>query len=1042
MRARLCLLLGLALSATTAHAQPSEFQIEQSASGDLYLKKRPVTPEAPRLPPELASLLETKERQADGKRAEAIRLLRAFLDTKPTGDGRAEGLLKLAELLWEDARKSYIKNMASYEREVEACRQKQKICAKKPKEPRLDFRESEALYRTILADHPDFRRLDLVLYLTGFAARERGAEDESLGFFEAIIKEHPDSPLFADAWMMKGEHHFASDRWAEARDAFAVILKYPDAPSYDLALFKSAWCDWKLGEMDRAAKRFKQVLDLAAEAERSGSARERRRRAQLRDEALNYLVLVFTEDDSVSAKDVYDFLASIGGERYSRDVLNRLADVLYAQAAYDRAVQAYRFLIELAPASIDAAGYQRRIVDVQLEALDRDAAMAEIKVLVDKYGPGSDWAKENKRRAARVASHQRRTEKLVRTVAKSFHAEAQADERARRSPNLELYKRAANTYDYYLGRFGDDANAIEVRFLRAEILFFKLQSFEKAGDEYFAVGKSSPVGKFHKDALLKAMAAFEKARPANVPKRPDGKRELLPVDRKFAATIDLYATLFPADSELVGVIFRNGQMFYDYGDYDEAVKRFGVIVTKYPDDPNAGAAGDRILDALVKSEDYENIEDWARKLKSSKAFQSKADQQRLDRLIVESLGKSGEKYASAGKYKKAAQFYLRVPKEFPQHALAPQAQFNAAVMFEKAKQPEKAANTYLAMVEAYPDEKKSAQAAFTAAQVYENVAYFERAAEAYELVVQKSGNGRRSNAYQSYTGDALFNAAILRQALGQNKRAITHYQAYAKRFRDRKDAEEVAFRVGVVYEDSGDDGRAERAYRDYLQRYRSGRFAVEANTRSGRAAFRLGQVGRAKRSFTTALAIFKKSKGEIRTAALPWAAEARYYEGELVYREYDAIKLDVKPRRLKRTLDSKTKLLDKAQNVYLEVVEFGDPQWAMAALYRIGSVYEGFANSIREAPVPPGFTKEEAELYRQELDNFVIDIEEKAIEAYTAGYQKALELKVYNDFTKKIRDALGKLAASQFPPERELRGDKRSGDRVPELDFVEEVTRD
>ena len=227
-----------------------------------------------------------------------------------------------------------------------------------------------------------------------------------------------------------------------------------------------------------------------------------------------------------------------------------------------------------------------------------------------------------------------------------------------------------------------------------------------------------------------------------------------------------------------------------------------------------------------------------------------------------------------------------------------------------------------------------------------------------------------------------------------------------------------------------------------MRRYRNGRFAVQAHTRSGRAAFRLGQGRRAKRSFATALSVYKRSKGTTKTESLPWAAEARYYEGELIYRDYDRIKLDVKPRRLKRTLNKKTKLLGKAQDVYLAVVEFGDPQWAMAALYRIGSVYEEFANSIREAPVPPGFSKEEAELYRQELDNFVIDIEEKAIEAYTAGYQKALELKVYNDYTKKIRDALGKLAASQFPPERELRGVKRSGDRVPEFDFVEEVSRD
>ena len=78
------------------------------------------------------------------------------------------------------------------------------------------------------------------------------------------------------------------------------------------------------------------------------------------------------------------------------------------------------------------------------------------------------------------------------------------------------------------------------------------------------------------------------------------------------------------------MIFKNGQMFYDYGEYDEAIKRFGVIVTKYPKDPNAGPAGDRILSALNKAQDYENIENWARKLKTAPSFAAKDQQERLD----------------------------------------------------------------------------------------------------------------------------------------------------------------------------------------------------------------------------------------------------------------------------------------------------------------------------------------------------------------------------------------------------------------------------
>lgn len=1023
----------LALAPDRARAQV-DVELDRGPATELYIRKRPPPPASPTLPDELEAMLLEREKQAHAKRDEAIGLLRAFIDSGPTGESRADALFKLAELLWEDARQDFIANMDRYERALEACSRAADRCKQRPKEPRIDLAEAAGLYRQILADHPDFRRTDLVLYLVGFAAREQQAYEESLSFFRRVVEEHPASPLYGDAWMMIGEHYFGASKWAEAREAYGNILSRPESATYDLALFKTAWCDWKLGDPDLAARRFKEVLDLAVEAESSGSARTRRRRAQLRDEALEYLVIVFTEDRSVSAQEVYDFLASIGGERYSRDVLVRVADAYFGQSEYERSVSTYRFLIDMKPDGIDAAEHQRRIVEAYVEALQPDRVIEEIEVLVEGYGPGSAWAQVNAEYPTRMARSARLTEELVRTTATNYHAQAQTDEKRTKRPNIALYTDAAALYERYLSAYAEHENAAEVRFLRAEILYFKLQKLEEAGDEYLAVARTEPVGKYHKDALLKAMDAFEKARPEDA--GAGGKRELSDVDRKFAEAVDVYATLFPADPALVGVIFRNGEMFYDYGDYDEAIKRYGLIVTKYPDDPNAGPAGDRILESLAKAEDYENIEEWARKLKGAKAFQSADQQKRLDRLIIESIGKSGEKYAAAEEYEKAASFYLRIPEEFPEHQMAPQAYMNAGVVYERAKRPQKAAQTYLALASSYPKAKIASKAAFTAGQVYESVAYFDRAAEAYEVVIEKFPRSPEE-------ADALFNAGLLRQALGQNQQAIAHYNRYAKRYRQRKDADEVAFRIGVVYENASQYDQAAAAFRGYLKAHRrGGPHLVEASTRAGRSELQAGKLKQAERHFDTALKTYRRLKGKAREAERAWAAEARYHQGELIYRRFERIQLDVKPRRLRRTLDSKTALLAKAQDVYLDVVDFGDAQWATAALYRMGRIYEQFAESLREAPAPPGLSEEEAEMYREELELYVVEIEEQAIELYGTGYQKALDLEVYNQYTSQIREALGKLDASTYPPAVEARARVRFGDRPLPPSALGEVIRD
>src|SRR5262245_14668968 len=397
------LLVALAVSAAPAHAQRPEREVETSRgpAAELYLRKRPPAPEAPILSTELKTLLASTEKKRDAKRLEAIGLLRAFLDSKPTGESKAEGTFKLAELLWEESRRTYLIKMDEFSRALEKCAQKQNEC-EQPREPRIDLAEAQALYVDLHDHHPDFRRMDLVTYLIGFADKEAQREDAALARFNEVIERFPRSPLYGDAWMMVGEHHFATAEWPKAMAAYRHI---PDeAATSDLATFKIAWCEWKLGNTIQAAKDFKRVLDKSVAAEKTGTVQQQRRSASLRDEALQYMVVVFTEDRSITPKEVFDFLVSIDGEQYSRDVMVKVAESYSAQTEWDRSNSAYRFLIKMDPQSIKAADYQRNIINNWNSALDVDHAQEEITVLLASYGPNSAWAKAQRNREALARS--------------------------------------------------------------------------------------------------------------------------------------------------------------------------------------------------------------------------------------------------------------------------------------------------------------------------------------------------------------------------------------------------------------------------------------------------------------------------------------------------------------------------------------------------------------------------------------------------------------------------------------------------------------
>ena len=154
------------------------------------------------------------------------------------------------------------------------------------------------------------------------------------------------------------------------------------------------------------------------------------------------------------------------------------------------------------------------------------------------------------------------------------------------------------------------------------------------------------------------------------------------------------------------------------------------------------------------------------------------------------------------------------------------------------------------------------------------------------------------------------------------------------------------------------------------------------------------------------------------------------------------MKIAGKPRQLAKVLEEKAKRLEEAKAIYLDVVTYRSPEWATAALLRIGQGYEAYAKAMRNAPVPKDLKEDEKQMYRDELEKVVVVIEDKALDAYKSGYAKALTIGVYNHHTQAIRQALSRLAENEYPKETELRLSTRVGEPRLALERIEEVRRD
>lgn len=995
---------------------------------------RAAPPAQPKIPEALRATLARELEARVGRnlasvkrlRDEGIALLTAFIAESPReAREMPEALIRLGELRWELEREALAARFKAWEAKPAAAR---------GPAPEPNYQPSRELFARVLRDYPGFRRYDLALYVDGFLAYEQGKEEEALVRFDRILSHHPRSPFVPDAHMARAEALFNG-----SYDYAGALVEYDEVLAFDtelsgLAMFKSAWCLWRLGRSDEAAKRFVAVFEMA-DAKASGA--DRRQLDELESEALKYLVEVFTEDEKNTAQDVYAFLEKTGGDRFAGKIVRALAVEFYDQAKFERGIQAYELLLELEPSSRDAGRWVLAIASGYGKIDDFAKLQASYQRAATGYTDGSAWARAQGDPKA-VAGTSRDIERQLRENAIELHARGQRSASGR--AELEA---AAALYAVYLSKFAGAADAYQVDYHLAEIYFWRLDQPTLAAKHYMSAARAipsaaatrAPLGALRRDAIYNALAALERVRAAELEARKGKPKEAYQeteADETFAEALELYAQLYPEDPALPELFFRHGSQYYEYGVYDAAVKIWGSLLERFPRSESALAAGERILDSFHRANDYENIETWARRLKKAPAFAGDANQKKLESLIVQSVFKQGEQRSQAGDHLGAAKAYLRAAKEFPSDARAAQACVNAALSAQKAGDlPALRESARLVTGEAYRDRPESPQGAWIAATTFQSMGLLEEAAELNEAIAALAGRDLAHYRRFSHAQDAAFNAVLLRAATGDHDKAIANGDLFLSRHGASGDADEVVFQMGKAHQSAGRDKQAADLYRRYLARSKSQDHRAQGYVLLARALMKTGDGRGADEALRSAVEIGKRRAKDLGPEGKYAAAHARYMEGERVLAKFEAIEIQGDEKQLGARLKQKAELLRQASTVFLDVLSFGVAEWTTAALYQIGRAYETFASSLRDSPAPSGLSDADKAQYELQIDEFVVPIEERAIDAYESGWEKAIELGIYNRWTERMRAALGELNAEMYPPFKETGFEVRSRGPAP-----------
>lgn len=871
----------------------------------------------------------------EGSRDKAIASYRDFVRNAINDPQRPEAMRRLADLEMEraDAR-------AADSADAEL--------------PRGTYDTATRLYEDWLKQPSATNGRDRVLYQLSKVYESRGDPKRSIAVLEEVVARFPDSPYRIEAEFRLGEHRFVLRDYAGAERAYAQVIAAGDAsPYFEQSLYKHGWARFKQGRYEDGLESFLALLDrrlangapAVSLAELSGLTSAER---EMLDDSLRVVSLSFSYLDG--ARSIPPYLKTDTTRGYSHLIYVALGEHYLKTERIRDAAESFVAYADAQPLDPRAAALHGRAIEAYQKGGFATLVIEGKKDFIRRYGPDSAFRAAQKEADYAPVSAQVRAN-LVE-LARHFHATAQ---KGKRPPD---YEEAARWYGAFLVEYPMDAQAPEINFLYAELLFEQdrhldaARAYAHTAYEYPAHAKSAEAGY----AALLAYSAALKVKPDADAARAQTAASIrfadtFPADKRVPAVLtrtaeDLYARRAPIEAD------RIAQRVLDLEPPAEAsLRRTAMtVVAHVAFDMGAFDRAERAY-ALVLKDDAVTPENRAK-------FRER---------LAASVYKQGEQARSTGDLAAAVRHFERVGSVVPDSPIRATAAYDAIAVLMTQKQ--------------WPNAIASLER-------------FRATWPKHELATEV---------------DAKLAVAYLES--GDNARAAAQFDRIADSRTDPAERRAVRWQVATLYENSGQQANAFAAYERYLREFPQPiETAIEARQKmAAMAAVRNDTVTRT-RLLREIVAADRAAGGARTDRTRLLAAQASLVLAEPLEREYRQARL-VEP--LKKHLKIKKTKLETALKAYEDAAAYNIAEVTTAATFHTGELYRELAQALLKSQRPRGLKGDELEQYNVLLEEQAFPFEEKAIEIHEVNTHRTRS-GIYDEGVRKSFSVLAKLKPVRY----------------------------
>ena len=995
---------------------------------------------------------EELRKAAEATRLQSIKYLKDLINQgEHSGPTKAEMLLRLADLYFDQGRSIFLREMESYDAEYEKCFNTDG-CKFENMEPDNEKsgiwqEKSIKLYRLILKNYPRYKRADEATFYLGMALQDLGRAKEAVKEFTRLVKTYPDSSFVPDAFVNIGEYFFETNNAYKALLAYKKATNFRESPKYSFALYKLAWCYYNVGEYGKGIEKMKAVVSFTQTDTNADN------RIQLQDEALKDLVRFFA--DAGEMDEAYEYFTKLGKKELIQSMLKRLANMYFEQGKFEQCIQTYRRLIGENPQSPRSPDYQVEIIKAYKKIGKKEETLREIQRLLKTYGKGSSWVQANASNLAAVKEASTSIEKNLRQVAVEYHQHA--EKLGRGTSAKETYQLAYKAYKVYLSEFSSSSHIYNVRFNFGELLY-TVKKYDEAYEQYMAVVKIDPKGKQSRFCAESAIFAAEEmvkkdgtanTRKTKGPVKDAVAQELTEWEQKYVDACKQYATLFPDDKKVRNIIYRTAYLLYNKYRFEEAADQFKLVIQMDPASKEAEQAANLILDSFAVKDDLVNLKKNARFYYEQEGLGSSKFKKEVYKVYQSvSFELIDRTYQQDNNKKVAADAYMGFYDEFKTTAdrdVLAKALNNSAFYYKELGHVADSMKVRHILVE---DPQFGSKTKYYYDQIsalgfdYETIADFEKAAHYYEKMfslfpaeqtkLKKSKDDKdkeKAEGMAPLAADAIFSSAVFRNANGDIDLAIANYQKFLAAFPDDERADDTKMTLARIFEDKKDWSKAANAYYAFYSKATdktSVDFVYFSKLRHARVLEEMKQKAKAIKIFEETVDQYKKlsASGAEKGLYTEYAAEMMFDLTMPTLESFKKMKITslgrgyaqkYENRHMSKQLKAVNQGAAELRKLYTEIVTTGSGQWSLASLVQMGKVLEAYAEVLKNGELPFYLSDEQKELYRMELGDQIYPRIDEAVGFYIQALDKAYELTLYTGDTAFAVRRLGQLRPDEFP---------------------------